>query len=366
MHVERGDSPAYATGHREGGPPHAHHHAQQPGRDGRVVAGHDGLQPHPSGVFHGARAGPAGAQQPSHVAYASAAPQAPIAQPHGYAQPQHAPPHAQAPTGYARVVPPDTGSTPPHAHVVYTAPGQSKAEQPKTNLIINYLGEMTSAQLRVSTVASVGDAVVAVQERNRSAPVRCCPATQDLCAKFATVLRCRVVIDNRTGRTRGFAFVRTATAEGAARVMESLNGYQHQLGGVPKRLKVGHHVVTTARASVSSPRVGTPCSQCSRVLPLHVRPQVAYATPRSKRRRGNAFVSNLQPWVTSEHLRWVAQPYGTVLDCKVLRGAFLHAYAQCPACPHALPVALVTHLLRLRCDRRSRTLQGRRFCSILL
>ena len=63
-------------------------------------------------------------------------------------------------------------------------------------------------------------------------------STQALCSKHADVLRCRVVIDNRTGRTRGFAFVRVATPEGATRVIEHLNGYRHSLGGVPKRLKV--------------------------------------------------------------------------------------------------------------------------------
>merc|ERR1719163_2163899 len=70
-----------------------------------------------------------------------------------------------------------------------------------------------------------------------------------LCSKYADISRCRVVM-GKGGKTRGFAFVRTKTPEGAARVMQMLHGFQHRHGGVPKRLKVAH---ATLEASPREP-----------------------------------------------------------------------------------------------------------------
>lgn len=62
-------------------------------------------------------------------------------------------------------------------------------------------------------------------------------ALQVLCSKFATITRCRVVT-GPGGKTRGFAFVRAKTREGACRVIAGVNGYPHSHGGVQKYLKV--------------------------------------------------------------------------------------------------------------------------------
>lgn len=129
-----------------------------------------------------------------------------------------------------------------------------QSEAQRTNLIINYVGGMNSSQLRA------------------------------LCSKYADISRCRVVM-GKGGKTRGFAFVRTKTPEGAARVMQMLHGYQHRHGGVPKRLKV------------------------------------AYATPRSKRRRGNLFIANMAPWVTTDTLVEIMSRHGKLLDCRVIADA---------------------------------------------
>ena len=182
--------------------------------------------------------------------------------------------------------------------------GQAPGQLP--NLIVNYLGEMTTAQL------------------------------QELCAKFAHIVRCRVVLDGRTGRTRGFAFVRVATPEGAARLVDNLNGYRHSIGGVPKRLKV------------------------------------AYARPRAQSRRGgNVFVANLHAWVGADDLRSVASQYGSVVDCKVLTGTLRWRVAWRVVCGCAcgrVSVALTNTCAVLRCPvpmhRCPRQVQGLRFCPL--
>ena len=126
--------------------------------------------------------------------------------------------------------------------------GSGDGEAPKKqkfNLIVNYLGDMSSSQLRVRHVkvaialCTVGGVVWALTVH---CPMPVC-SMQALCSRHANVLRCRVVVDNRTGRTRGFAFVRVTSAEEAERVISNLNGYRHNHGGVPKRLKVRYQPV---------------------------------------------------------------------------------------------------------------------------
>ena len=114
-----------------------------------------------------------------------------------------------------------------------------------------------------------------------------------------------MVVDNATGRTRGFAFVRVASEADVQALIDNLNGYRHSIGGISKRLKV--------------------CFRCPPwswgLLLMLLLEQVAIASPRSKSRRGgNVYVRNLLPWVTGEHLQWVSARYGSVLDCKVLTG----------------------------------------------
>lgn len=138
------------------------HHARQPmPRRDSGGAPRRGVAPHPSDAY--GRAAGAGAHQAHHVAYGSAPPPHTAAA-HQYVQ--HEQP--RAPPSYAPAVVPEAATTPPpHGHVVYTAPGQSKLEQPKTNLIINYLGEMTSSQLRVGARAFPPRVPLLPQRRRR-------------------------------------------------------------------------------------------------------------------------------------------------------------------------------------------------------
>lgn len=71
--------------------------------------------------------------------------------------------------------------------------------------------------------------------------------------------------------------------------------------------------------------------------------QVAYSTPRSKHRRGNVFIGNLKPWVTTAVLKQLMEKHGTLLDCRVLTGALITAVACRAVCrPHTDGTALLT------------------------
>lgn len=46
---------------------------------------------------------------------------------------------------------------------------------------------------------------------------------RDLCAQFGDIEECKLIMDFRTGRSKGFAFVKFATVDAATAAMEALN-----------------------------------------------------------------------------------------------------------------------------------------------
>jgi RNA recognition motif-containing protein len=46
---------------------------------------------------------------------------------------------------------------------------------------------------------------------------------RDLCSQYGEVVECKLIMDFRTGRSKGFAFVKFATVEAAEAAMAALN-----------------------------------------------------------------------------------------------------------------------------------------------
>ena len=96
--------------------------------------------------------------------------------------------------------------------------------------------------------------------------------------------------------------------------------------------------------------------------------QVAYSTPRSKHRRGNVFIGNLKPWVTTAVLKQLMEKHGTLLDCRVLTGALITAVACRAVCrPHTDGTALLTlvcWLVAVGMCRCTWHVEGDRLCAL--
>lgn len=60
-------------------------------------------------------------------------------------------------------------------------------------------------------------------------------ALQELFANYGQVLRAKVIMDRETGRSRGFAFVDMADAEGGQQAIEALDGFEFE--GRPLRVR---------------------------------------------------------------------------------------------------------------------------------
>ena len=171
----------------------------------------------------------------------------------------------------------------------------------KHTLLVNYLGEMSSSQLRVRHPAAAGcrwwRAAGSSSPGLRHSPepvleVCYCPALPcggRQCDRAHARLRVR---------SRGFRSGRP--------------GADRQLEWLPPQY----------RRYLEAPQGLFPLpSLVLGLLLMLLLEQVAIASPRSKSRRGgNVYVRNLLPWVTGEHLQWVSARYGSVLDCKVLTG----------------------------------------------
>lgn len=51
---------------------------------------------------------------------------------------------------------------------------------------------------------------------------------RQMCAEYGEVEECKLIMDFRTGRSKGFAFVKFATEEAASKAMEALNEQEVQ------------------------------------------------------------------------------------------------------------------------------------------
>ena len=187
--------------------------------------------------------------------------------------------------------------------------------------------------------------------------MRWTPVLQALCSKFVPVVECRVIMDRRTGRTRGFAFVRVATPEDGQLLIQQLNGFHHRIGGVNKTLKV-------------CPR----CSQWTAASTIHPETdhawgyQVTVALPRSQLRQASSvFFANLCDWVTEEELKIVGGQFGVIVDCRVLKGekegrrggVGLRWLVRTRARPFSKVTATSHPHVRRRCFRQVQTLRFR-------